>query len=310
MLPQKVFQLDYQDFSELVWQDFAKIDAYQSEKNIQFDMVLAKLRNGTVPGSMVATYLNLPMGIIEAPRNAELKDFRIFFPSEIEKKLKQKKNINILFVDSICGTGRLLAQITDFFAQNEYGHQLKLSTYCTIVDIKAKNKPEIAGLLQDRYIQPPWEWRTFTPQTHLDRLEANDSKASEENKYALGFCSEQCQKEVEALLERPYLSEWVQVFNEAEQRVQSASGISSMMIPQKPITLEEGKNKFRKFIQEKAEFIQDNGLTHFIETDIVQAMLIAQLCPVSKIIYLNNDLLFRIYANEMDKETIANLDLD
>lgn len=310
MLPQKVFQLDYQDFSELVWRDFSKIDSYQIEKNLQFDMVLAKLRNGTVPGSIVATYLNLPMGVIEAPRNIEIEKFRIFFPYEIEEKLKNKQSVNILFVDSICGTGKLLSQITQYIKQSPYHSLLNLTTYCTITDTQAKIKPDITGLLQDRYIQPPWEWRTFTPQTHLDRLEANDSKASEENKYALGFCSEQCQREIEALLEQPYEAQWIQVFNEAEQRVQSASGVSSMMIPQKPITLEEGKNKFRKFIQEKAEFIQANGLTHFIETDLIQAMLIAQLCPVSKIIYLNNELLFRIYANEIDKENIATLDLD
>ena len=108
MLPTKVFQLDYQDFGNLVWNDMEKIKQFSETKQIKFDAVIAKLRNGVIPGSIVSSFLNIPMGVIEANRGVEFDKFKLFCPVDLQS------TGNILLVDSISGTGKTLHDLTLF----------------------------------------------------------------------------------------------------------------------------------------------------------------------------------------------------
>lgn len=304
MLPTKVFQLDYQDFANLVWSHLDVIEEYQLKNGIKFDCVLAKLRNGTVPGSIISTYLNLPLAVIEMPRNESPENFRVFWPSSI---LEKKEKINVLYVDSICGTGQTVSLLKQHFVnQNKFN----IVTHATLVDVKAKVKPDIIGTLEERFIQPPWEWTSFTPQAHLDRLASNSIKASMEDKYCIGFSSKQCKDNFEEEFELNFLDSWTRVFEystDSYARVKTTSGISTIEIPEDGFNMHDAKNMYKILISEKVEFIQRGGITHFIENDWVQAVLVSQNCPVCHVIFFDGEHLHKIYAKSYSAQKLANL---
>jgi hypoxanthine phosphoribosyltransferase len=303
MLPTKVFQLDYQDVSQAIWTHLDYIIDYEKRNQIKFDSILAKLRNGTIPGSILANHFQIPMGVIEMPRNVSAEKFNVFFSTEIDKKLTNGEMVSILFVDGICGTGQTLIDVNNFINQHPYSKQIKLTTYCTFTDSKAKKKPDIIGLeVQDKFIQPPWEWRSFTPQAHLDRLEVGNIKASKETEFCIGFSSQFVFKLVEEHFNQNIEFDWTMVFSESDRKLSTASGVSSFeQVPAK-ITLEQGRNKYKKLIEEKVNFIEHNGLTHFIEDDVSQALLISQACPVCHIIYIEENHLFRVFSKSVNRE--------
>lgn len=293
MLPNKVLQLDYQDISYIISKHIDSIIKYETQQDSKFDLILAKLRNGTVGGSMIANHFQIPMGVIEMPRKAKPQNFKVFFSLEIDKKLKKGELVNILFVDGICGTGQTLEELEIFINQHKYHKQINLVTYCTLVDANAKKKPDIMGLeVQDRFFQPPWEWRSFTPQAHLDRLELGNIKASEEIEFCIGFVSKKVVKMFEAYFSQNVDFDWTMIFEEADINTND-----------KDITLESIKNTYNKILEDKVNFIEQNGLTHFIEEDIRQALLLSQSCPVCHIIYIEKNNLFRVFAKEIDKVT-------
>lgn len=299
MLPNKVLQLDYEDISHLVEKHIDDITHFEQSNNIKFDSILAKLRNGTVSGSIIANRFQLSMSVIEMPRNINIENFRIFFSYDIEEKLKLGKTVNILFVDGICGTGKTLDYLKTFISHHPLKSQINIITYCTFVDSNAKTKPDIIGLeVQDRFFQPPWEWRSFTPQAHLDRLEIGDIKASNEQEYCVGFSSSETFSLVEDLFGANPKFDWTMVFSEPEGKTITSSGISSFEnIPVK-LNLSEAMTKYKSLIDQKQNFIEQNGLTHFIEEDINQALLIAEKCPVCHVIYIDDNNLFRIFAKK------------
>lgn len=296
MLPIQVFQIDYQDISNIVSMHIDSIFDYQRDNNIVFDCVLAKLRNGTIPGSMIANYLQIPMGVIEATR--ENKECSMFLPIEIVNKIHNNEIVNILFTDGICGTGKTLALIKEYISTHSFSKNINLVTYCTFIDNKANTKPDISGLVVvDKFIQPPWEWRSYTPQVHLDRLSTNDIKGSEEKEFCFGFFDKDTKNSFLSLQDDIVL-EWDMIFLNNESKTNTASGVSSYLeIPEK-ITITECLTKYKNLIQEKVDFINSNGLTHYIDKDINQAIVLANKCPICHILYIENNKIFRLFSNE------------
>lgn len=308
MLPIKVLQLDYQDFASLVWTHLEDIENFEDTHQIKFDGVIGKLRNGVVPASIVATYMNLPMGVLNAPRQVTYEDYEAFLTSQLREKLKNSQSINLLYVDSICGTGNTIKQMKKYF-EVHYGNSVNVYSYCTLVDVRATTKPDILGLVHTKFFQPPWEWRAFTPQTHLDRLEVNDIKASPEDQYYIGFSSDNCKNKFELELGQKLVGEWINIFNlvDVNRKIQASSGITSLEIPTNGLSIEDARTKFAPLIEEKTKFIESNGFTHFIEDDWSQAVLISRKCPVCHILYFDGKELHKIYAKKIEKEDLISL---
>ncbi len=303
MLPTKVLQLDYQDFSNLVWDHFDLIEEYQEKNKLIFNGVVAKLRNGTIPGSIIANHFRLPMGVVSAPRNKELSDYEIFLPQEF---YSLKENPHLLYVDSISGTGKTTQEIKEVFTK-KYGDKFTLHTYSTLVDEKSNPKPNICGLIEDKFFQPPWEWRSFTAETHLDRLLHNDIKSSEESSYYVGISSDEGKDLLEQFLGKKIQNQWVDVFNGDLLKVNTTSGVSSLELPIKSISIELCKTILAPLIKAKAEFIQKNGITHFIETDISQAIVLSEMCPVSQIIFFDGYQLSKLKSKVFSKNSLLSL---
>lgn len=305
MLPTKVFQLDYQDFGNLVNNDIEKIKNFLNTNFLHkpYDCVLSKLRNGMVPGSIVATTLNLPLGVIEAPRGSPITDFKVFFPTGMSD------SAHVLLVDSICGTGQTIKDLVDFLKSVKPG--LTITSYCTLVDERAKIKPNICGTLEKRFIQPPWEWKSFTPQSHLARLENGSTKAADEKDFFIGFSSQNCRDNVESITGKLISNDWTTVFvNFADDKnlVQAPSKISSFTIDKNaPVSLQSYRTKFKKLIDEKVDFILSNGVSHYVEDNLEEAILLSQECPVTHIVYFDGHQLHKINAKKITCDFLDNL---
>lgn len=290
MLPSKVFQINYQDYSFLVLKDIEKIKQWE-KINGNFDFVLGKIRNGVFSASIIANDLQIPMGIFEAPRHVDYKEYRIFLPYGIDEKKKYK----VLVVDSLCGTGTTLKNIKKTF--EELYPSLECITYSPITDINSHTKPDIMSLQISEFIQPPWELKAFTPQSHLDRLENYDIKASLEKENCIGFSDMSIQKDIESFLGYSFF--WNLNFEKEYQKINSTSGVSVLNIKKENLNnIEELKTTYINLLNLKEQFIKENGITHFFESNLKQALLLSQICSITKIIYFENDYCFKIQSFE------------
>lgn len=290
MLPSKVFQINYQDYAYLVLNDLEKIKQWE-EKQGNFDFVLGKTRNGIFSASIIANELQLPMGIFEAPRHVDCSEYRVFLPYGI----KENQNYKVLVVDSLCGTGETLKNIRKYIEENY--PLLEIVTYCPITDINSTTKPDILSLEISEFIQPPWELRSFTPQSHLDRLENYDIKASPEKENCIGFSDLEIQNKVEDFLGYSFF--WNMNFEKEYDKINSTSGVSFLNINEYELdSLEKLKTKYINLLKLKEDFIKENGITHFFESNLKQALLLSQMCSVTKILYFESDLCFKVQAFE------------
>ncbi len=294
MLPTNVFQIDYQDLGNLIWNDLSSILDYENKNLLKFDLVLAKLKNGTFPGSIVSNSLNIPMATIKVV----VDDIELFVSKEnVEIK-------NILLVDCIYKDNeldlikeKLLNQIPN----------ANIVTYCPLVYSETIKKPDIYGLVSNHYFMPPWNWNTFTSQTHLERLLNNNNESFNKNTHTLGFCSKKSFNDIELLIGQQLKNEWIEIFDFSNKKINTTSNISSLENNLEHSSIEELKTKKKNFLEEKTNFIKTNGITHFIETDFNQALIISELCPTVHILYLKEKYLFKIYSKEFDKNKLINL---
>lgn len=290
MLPSKAFQINYQDYSFLVLKDLEKIKLWEQE-NGNFDFILGKIRNGIFCASIIANELQIPMGIFEAPRHMDYTKYRVFLPNEINEGKKYK----VLVVDSLCGTGETLKNIKKSI--QEFYPLLEIVTYCPITDIKSHTKPDILSLEIDEFIQPPWELKSFTPQSHLDRLESYDIKASPEKENCIGFSDIQLQKSIEDFLGYSFF--WNLNFEEEYEKINLNNDIPELNVSLNTFdSLQTLKNTHMDFLKYKEQFIKDNGITHFFESNLRQALILSQMCCVTNILYFENNICFKVQAFE------------
>lgn len=301
MLPTKIMQLDYQDFSQIVVDSIPDILKYQEDRDISFSCVLGKLRNGCLAGSIIANQLNITMGVYYSPRKMLNFDIEHFLPQEIMVKIKANEVVHILFVDSICGTGDTVVEVKKVMKE-AYGENVVLHTYTALCDSRSKSLVDISGLVGEVFFQPPWEWRANTPSTHLDRLLTGNVKGSTEDTYMLGYSSQHCKDAFLMSLGKGVKIKWEVVFEllDTQRQLQSSSGVSTLEVPEK-LTFEDARGRYSLLIDEKEKFIKTNGLTHYIENDIVQSIILAQKCPVTHVFYFDGQELNKIYSKHIDK---------
>ncbi len=297
MLPVKALQLDYQDFADLVWNHFDLIQKFQLENNIQFNLIIGKLRNGMIPATIVANHFRLEVGCLYLPRYTPTEQIELLLPKKITEYLQTQK-LNVLLIDNICGRGVTLQQMKDYLKTHH--PNMNVYSYCTLVDKRATCKPDIIGLEHELFFQPPWEWRGFTYPTHLERLEQNDTKASSEDTYSLAFSSQDCQqKYIENIDGNIIEHDWIDVFN-IDENMKSISGVSTIQLPHN-LSMQDSLGKFKEYTERKIEFILKSGFTHFIEDNLNQAIIISEKCPVCKIIYFDGKKIHQLKSKLIKK---------
>lgn len=306
MLPTKVTQYDYQDVANIVWNSLDDILNYQKENNVEFIGVISKIRNGMIAGSIISNELCLSLGSYSRPRDYTNIEKEVFIPKEILQKYDEQENPHILFVDSVGVTGSTTIEAKEFI-KSKYP-KLKIITYVAISSLIASKDIDISGLIIDSFIQPPWEWKSYTTQTHLDRLLSGNTKSSTEKDYSLGYSCQRCKDQFLLSLNFDFTPKWEIVFDllDIQRNLPSASGVGNLEAPEY-LTFEEARGKYKQLIEEKKKFIFTNGLTHYIEDDWVQAILLSSLCPATHILYFDGKELNKIYSKHVNKEKFIEL---
>lgn len=259
MVPTIPYQLDYQEFGLLVESHISIIRQYERDNNIKFNGVLAKLRNGTIPASIIATHLGLLMGVISIPRMGYEVDI-VSLPPNFNKDLPY----TILYIDSFCGTGESLNDIQNFIIKTY--PNITFVSYATLVDEKSKYKPTIVGQLENRFIQPPWEYNAFTPDAHLERLMADSGKCFIPDSFSFLFPSKETYEQLEFIL---------------------GKNIDVKKIPE---NINVVINKKELSLEKTVQYILKNGVTHYFDMDNERAIEVALRCPVIKVYLLVNDM--------------------
>lgn len=306
MLPTKVTQYDYQDVANIVWNSLDEIKNYQASNQVEFIGVISKIRNGMIAGSIISNELGLSLGSYSRPRDYTNIEKEVFIPKEILEKYNEQENPYILLVDSIGGTGNTILEAKEFI-KKQYP-KLNIVSYVAITSSKASKDIDICGLVIDSFIQPPWEWKSYTTQTHLDRLLNGDTKSSTEIDYSLGYSCQRCKDSFLLSLNADFTPKWEIVFDllDIQRNLPSASGVGNIEVPDF-LTFEEARGKYKQLIEEKKKFIFTNGLTHYIEDDWVQAIILSSICPATHVLYFDNKELNKIYAKKIDVEKFVSL---
>jgi len=306
MLPNKAKQLDYMDMEFLINAHITKIEEFEDKNKFKFNFIVGKLRNGVLPAMIIANHLNVPMFLISAPRFQEQQNFEFLYPKDYESIIKSTSRV--LVVDSICGTGSTLQEITAYM-QDRFP-SMQVFSYATLVDEGAKFKPTIEGYKSNLFFQPPWELRSFTPDTHLDRLEHNHIKSSKENTFYVGFSSKECIEDFSFIFPKKIKSEFVEVFDFSlfQKQISSTSGISSFRIDGlKSLSMEDLTGKANAYIQIYVEHILTSGFTHYVVDNIYAALLMAQECQTTNILYFDGKKIHRIKAKDFTVQELSKL---
>jgi len=306
MLPTKAYQLDYMDLEFLVNSHIKSIEEFEEKKNIKFNFVIGKLRNGVFPASIIANHLDIPMFFMNAQRFNQYKDYELIFYKEYEDLLKN--NTNVLIVDSICGTGETMQNMTSYL--KEKFPNMNVYSYATLTDNRSKFKPSIDGHKSDLFFQPPWELRSFTPEAHLDRIEYNHIKSSKENSYYMGFCSEDCKDDIEFTFNQKISGQWVDVFDvlSYQKQLNSSSGISALKVEDfKSLSFSELNGKASDYIKFQVHYILTSGFTHYVTDNLNAALLISKDCKTTNILYFDGKKIHKIKSNEVDFKDLIKL---
>lgn len=303
MLPTKVTQYDYQDVANIVWNSLEAIEDYQKKNNIKFIGVVAKTRNGMIAGSILSNELGVSLGTYSRPRDHTGIEKEIFLPKEILLQYEEQDSPHILFVDSVGGTGETIKEAKEFI-KNAYP-KLNVFSYVAIASNSSAKDIDLCGIIVDSFIQPPWEWKSYTTQSHLDRLISGKTKNLPEIDYSLGYSSQRCKNNFLLSLNRDFEAKWEIVFDllDIQRNLPSASGVANVEVPEY-LTFSEAKGKYKQLIEEKKKFIFSNGLTHYIEDDWVQAILLSSLCPATHVLYFDGHELVKVYAKTVSKEAL------
>ncbi len=291
MLPLNAKQISYQDVGGTVWKHKQVIEKYAQDKVISFDIVISKLRNGIHTGSIVSTYLRLPFGVVEV--NPADGTTSILWPTDVDRT----KPLNVLAVDTVSNSGTSLQDMVAGILKEQSNAQVH--TYATFVAAKSLYKPSIQGEVITDYIQTPWEWLSYTPASHLERLENNNDSIFSGNSYFIAVSSREALDKLEIIANKKISSNSIMVYQNyaANKNVaRSNSGLSTLDVNSyrnKGIDVYYGALK--RVIEDKVLFITKNGVTHFIEDNLEEAVVIAQRCPVTHVLYIEKDHLIRIY---------------
>ena len=300
MLPLKAIQLSYQDVGDIVWSHKQKISKFCEQKSIQFDLVVSKLRNGVYAGSIISTYLHLPMGVIEV--NPADGTTTMLWPLDIDRD----KQLNILVVDTTCNTGTSLNDMFQGILREQ--PNAKIYTYATLVAANCPETmfPNIVGEVISDFIQPPWEWLSFTPSSHLERLESGNEHQFNGKDYFITFSSQEAFELLSVQLSKNIDSNKVKIYQNyaANKNVsRSNSGLSSIDLNnyrQKGLDVYFGPIK--RVIKDKVDYIKKNGVSHFVEESLEEAVLLSSECPVTHILYIEKGHLYKIHGHSYNPE--------
>ncbi len=296
MLPTKIKTINYQEISLLIDKEFEQIQNYTKIHKLNFDFVFAKSKNAMIPGTIISNKLSIPCFSFIYPRESSIEDIELLIPKNIDKK----KKYNALLVFNILYDEEQIKIIKEFF-KSKYSN-IKIHILTLFSNIKLSY--DLCLLTSNVFFQTPWELHSLTPEASLDRLLLDKKITNEENYNYIGLCDDNCKE----LLEQSFLfninKSRIAIF---DNNIALSSSLVSNLDLHNNLTMLDFQNKYNKIIQSKNDMILKYGLTHFIETNIFQAILLAEKNSVCKILYFDEKKLHHIYSFECKSEEFKNL---
>jgi|SRR5690625_3183480 len=299
----KAFPFDYMQVEAVV----SRYVANWRQKN--FDAVVAVARGGLVPATMAATALDLPLHALFYQRQAR----------EVSWFTQQKPQAGskVLLVEDIAGRGTTLSDCVAFLDKQGF----KFEVFTLAYDDESRLKPnygvEMPSLSRAWF---PWEREAITPAFS----QTNNQPSRPEYEYASWAI------DLDGILlpdipDADYLSNLEQALQRRDQ-LQPFAVLPQVDVRNFPIITgrpEQDRERTQRWLdqhgfagqltmrdpvrytveqtaQYKAETVLQQGHTHFIESDAVQALEIASRVQVARVIWWDGSRALAVFANSVD----------
>ncbi len=273
MLPTKVKQIDYSEIEYIV----EKV-CEEKLQTVSFDCILTTSVSGTFVAGLISKKLNIPMYY-----SSNEEDFNI---DNLQK---------ILLVDLVCSDNNLNSlkeKLTEIFKNKQF------LTFGVLVD-NTSDTLDYVGIRQDVYYLTPWNKGSYTPQTHLSRLLDESKDAFEKNQSFVGFSSRKCYETVFLYHNKCVNISDYSIIDEDINKKITSSQINIEESTDRNLSIKDYYLRNKPYFLNKIEFINSNGITHFYEDSIRDAIILSLNCPITKIIFLDNNGLYSIKTNPL-----------
>ncbi|NGM88760.1 hypothetical protein G5B35_15750 [Parapusillimonas sp. SGNA-6] len=294
--------------------DYSRIDAVISGfvpqwRDAQFDAVVAIARGGLAPGMMASTQLSLPLHALAYSRpDRSVSWFTASQPAA---------GSNVLVVEDIAGRGTTLLDSIDFLRRE--GHHPTVFTLA--YDAQSRVKPDFGIEIPSGFrAWFPWERESITPAfaatsnqptrpeyeyaswaIDLDGVLLADLP---ENLYAEALQETLAQRDMllpNDVLPGLDLSDVSIITGRPEQdRVRTQAWLDRHGFHGPLVMRDEQRYTAAQTSMYKADMLLARCHTHFIESDPIQALDIANRARVARVIWWNGSKALLVYANDID----------
>ncbi|MGB3291250.1 MAG: phosphoribosyltransferase [Burkholderiaceae bacterium] len=294
--------------------DYARIESVIAEflpqwRGMGLDAVVAIARGGLVPAVMASTDLSLPLHALSYSR----EDRRVSWFSVSQPR----PGARILLVEDIAGRGTTLADCVEFLRKQGY----ELAVFTLAYDADSRIKPDF-GLEIPAGFRAwfPWERNSITPafdQTGNRPGRPEHEYASwaidldgvllmdlPEQQYALALNETLAQRDLllpADILPGLDLDDVTIITGRPEQdRDRTQAWLDRHGFHGPLVMRDESRHTPQETARHKAEAILSRCHTHFIESDPVQALDIARIAKVARVIWWNGGQALAVYASPIE----------
>lgn len=279
-----------------------------------FDAVVAIARGGLVPAVMASTHLCLPLHALSYSRKNRLVSwFSVSQPPA---------GARILLVEDIAGRGTTLSDCVEFLGGRGY----EFSVFTLAYDADSRIKPDF-GLEIPAGFRAwfPWERNSITPA--FDQTDNNPGRPEHE------YASWAIDLDGVLLMDLPE-QQYAQALNETlaqrdlllpadilpgldlagvaiitgrpeQDRERTRAWLDRHGFHGPLVMRDESRHAPQETARHKAEAILSRCHTHFIESDPIQALDIAQLARVARVIWWNGGQALAVYASPIEHLRLA-----
>lgn len=282
--------ISYSDYENILNNDRENIISYENNNNIIFNYFISVSKEDHIMNSILSLELQRSSIFLN------LIDDEIIFKnlSDIISHNNIKNNspqkINILLLQSILDI-EIYNNILEFLQDKNINLYLYSST---TKNLTYNNMNIFYGNFYQNDIRFPWDKSQFTPINELEKLSGNIRvELNDNNKYFLGFSSSDLLQEVK--IQIPHLKNFDSIsFQDKEfhNEVIKKDNFYHMHL------IEEYELLNKVILHEKINFIEKSGLTHYIESNFQQALLLSQYVKITSILYYEDHTLYQVNLNK------------
>lgn len=295
--------------------DYARVEqavaAYLPQwRNMPFDAIVAIARGGLAPALVASTALDLPMYALSYDRRARSVSW---FTSQIPPA-----GAHVLLIEDIAGRGTTLSDSIDFLSSAGY----KLHVFTLAHDDQSRIRPDFGFKVPDGFrAWFPWERESITPAygatgnlpdratdtyaswaIDLDGILLPDVPAHVYESDLAGALSQRDALAPSAILPGRDLRQLPIITGRPEKDRARTQGWLDRHGFHGPLAMrDEAQHRPEQTAQHKARAIMAGYHTHYIESELAQAVEIARLVPVARVYWWNGHTALSIYASQADE---------